>query len=340
MGALMGGGPGGLGMMLGGKGQKGRKAGGPKAQPKARRQREPEEEPEGDPESGYFGIAITRDQRIRKNMDKLYRLVSKFEELAAEIEETEDKLASFGVDVEELYASWDYTEDPGEAYGGVMDDGADGYGGDFEGDVGTHEYEGGSEDAGGEVIGHIDDLSDEEIAALEAGELTLGDIMGEAAVAPLMDFDEDEAFDEGDEGEPSFSVPPEKLFPIGTTSGRGFKDIQPVNSAPWIALAKYTTTSKQGIASPIGAFAAEARRSLLNNASRSTDDPVWVYQQNVGKGTKAIMYYVAVGEEVPPELIQKWNSLPGYGKVKLIGTANGAGAAGAHTIGPRGSRLV
>lgn len=59
-----------------------------------------------EPKSGYVGIALTRDQRIRKNMDRLYRLHHKAEDVSDEIEEAEEKLERLGVDVDELYDSW------------------------------------------------------------------------------------------------------------------------------------------------------------------------------------------------------------------------------------------
>lgn len=351
MGALMGG-AGGMGMMLGGKGQKKGPKGakgaqkGPKGPPpqaaRARSRRDEEFEEEEDDytddfedddgdeedEAGYFGIAVTRDQRIRKNMDRLYRLTDKFQELAAKIEETEDKLESFGVDVQELYESWELVE-PDEAYDGIAE-GMEEDEEEYEEDDYEEGFEGDGGAGGGGVIGHIDDLSDEELEALQSGELTLDDLgVGEAA----LDFDEDE---EPADIRAESAQNPARLFPPGTTSGRGFKEVTRLGNAPWIARGKFASTSKQGIASPIGAFAAEARRSLLNSASRGTDEPVWVYQQTMGQ--KAIMYYVAIGEDVPAPLLQKWNQLPGYGQIKLVGTANGA--ASAHTGGSRSRRAV
>lgn len=303
---------------------------------------------EDDDEAGYFGIAITHDQRVRKNIDRLYRLVEKYEDVADKIEETERKLESLGVDVEDLYDSWDYIEDPDEAYDGVLD----------EGDGDGYDYSMG----GGTVIGHIDDLDDDELEALYSGELT----------APLMDFDEEEEEevvvqarapervvyarspepDDEDDLDDGPSIDPRSLFPQGTQSGRGFSSVTLLNSAPWVARAKYSMTSKN-IAAPISAFAPEARRSLANAASRKTDEPVWIYQQTLlpstrptkgDAGPRAITYYVAVGQPAPSAMISKWNALPGQGKVQLVATANGAAkpssAGRAHTFHPRSSRAV
>lgn len=56
-------------------------------------------------ESGYVGLALTHDQRVRKNVDHLVKLHSRAERIQAEIEETEDKLEDLGVDVAALYES-------------------------------------------------------------------------------------------------------------------------------------------------------------------------------------------------------------------------------------------
>ncbi|MBU3748749.1 MAG: hypothetical protein FGM36_15980, partial [Burkholderiaceae bacterium] len=77
MGALMGGGPGGVGMLLGGKGKgKARKA----AKQAARAPAPEPDEDGGDEEAGAFRlVAVTKSQRIRKNMDKLYRALDEIE---------------------------------------------------------------------------------------------------------------------------------------------------------------------------------------------------------------------------------------------------------------------
>lgn len=155
MGALMGGGPGGVGMLLGGKGKgKARKAA-------KRAERAPAPEPDegdedgGDEEAGAFRlVAVTKSQRIRKNMDKLYRALDEIEGLMGEIEEMESKLDALGdVDVNELYDSWN----AGEVFAALA--------------AWAQERAGGGASSSGYVVGHVDDLSDEEIEALQSGAL-------------------------------------------------------------------------------------------------------------------------------------------------------------------------
>jgi len=65
----------------------------------------------GADESGYVGLALTHDQRVRKNIDHLVKLHSKMERIQEEIEDTEDKLEDLGVDVPELYSSLDIEDE-------------------------------------------------------------------------------------------------------------------------------------------------------------------------------------------------------------------------------------
>ena len=97
-----------------------------------------------DDEAGYFGVAITRNQRIRKNMDKLYRLHHKLAGVQDEIDDTENKLEMLGIDVEDLYDGWneadedDYEDmafdDRGGAVGYDEDDEDDGYDDEYDDD--------------------------------------------------------------------------------------------------------------------------------------------------------------------------------------------------------------
>lgn len=154
MGALMGGGPGGVGMLLGGKGKgKARKAAKRAAPPP-----EPEDDGEDDEEAGAFRlVAITKSQRVRKNMDKLYRALEEIEGLMADIDEMEGKLDSLGeVDVNELYESWG----AGDTFSALA--------------AWAQERAGASSvSTSGFVVGHVDDLSDEEIEALQSGMLSV-----------------------------------------------------------------------------------------------------------------------------------------------------------------------
>lgn len=156
MGALMGGGPGGVGMLLGGKGKgKARKAA------KAAKRTAPPPEDEGDEDDGgeeeagaFRLVAVTKSQRVRKNMDKLYRALDEIEGLMAEIEEMESKLDSLGdVDVNELYDSWN----AGEVFAALAS--------------WAQERVSSGVSSSGYVVGHVDDLSDDEIEALQSGAL-------------------------------------------------------------------------------------------------------------------------------------------------------------------------
>lgn len=58
----------------------------------------------GGTQVGYFGLALTNRQRIRKNVDKLVRLHRRRLRVEREIIETESKLDMLGEDVDGLYA--------------------------------------------------------------------------------------------------------------------------------------------------------------------------------------------------------------------------------------------
>lgn len=64
---------------------------------------------------GYFGLALNSKQRIKKNTDKLARLHRKLLRVQQEIDATEDKLESLGVDVDDLYEDLGITD--GEGHG-------------------------------------------------------------------------------------------------------------------------------------------------------------------------------------------------------------------------------
>lgn len=52
---------------------------------------------------GYFGLALTNRQRIRKNTDRLVRLHRRLLRVQRAILETESKLAMLGEDVDDIY---------------------------------------------------------------------------------------------------------------------------------------------------------------------------------------------------------------------------------------------